>query len=53
MSARKLSRFAGLVLVLAAVVGGISAAVGGELTSHNAAAVDAGASASLLDTGWT
>jgi hypothetical protein len=52
MSARKLNRFAGLVFVLAAIFGGVGAAV--AVAAHEAAGTSADASvhSQLIDTVW-
>ncbi|MEV4638320.1 hypothetical protein AB0J80_13310 [Actinoplanes sp. NPDC049548] len=48
MSARRLSRFAGLVLIVAALVGGTAGAVSAQQSPTDRAAV----SALLLDLEW-
>ena len=55
MSARKLSRLAGLVFVLAAVFGGAGAASAsiGHETADSSVAIEAKTSMSLLDTVWS
>jgi len=51
MSARKLSRFAGLVFVLAAILGGVGAASG--VAGHDAGgATDAAVQIQLIDVNW-
>ncbi len=54
MSARRLSRLAGLVFVLAAVFGGAGAASAsiGHETADSSIAIEAPASLRLLDTVW-
>jgi len=51
MSARKLSRFAGLVFVLAAILGGVGAA--GAVAEHETGATATSSTQlSLLDINW-
>jgi len=51
MSARKLSRLAGLVFVLAAILGGVGAA-GAAHETGGAAATTADAQTNLIDVNW-
>jgi hypothetical protein len=50
MSARKLSRFAGLVFVLAAILGGVGAASAGH--ESGGAPATAAAETKLIDLNW-
>jgi len=55
MSARKLSRLAGLVFVLAAILGGVSTASahhGGEGAGAGGAAATASAESKVIDVNW-